>query len=108
MKFSGALALALLSVAGCGVVERPAPAPVSAARSEGREYIERLRVDTVWHPVAMGAECVGCWYELAPNAYIAQGWPWYAGYCGRPWGGSRGCARPSYWGGGCVPIRACY
>lgn len=97
MKFWGAMVL--LCAAGCASIDRPASVPAPAGVSEGREYVDRLRVDTVWRPPPTGGECVSCWYEMPPNSYIAQGWPWY-GYCHD--------SQPLYWRAACQPRPRCY
>ena len=116
MKFTGMLVLTLaaagsiLSTSGCASAPRPAPAVSSPPENpEGRAFVERLRVDTSWHPVATGSQCVSCWYELPPHAYIAQGWPcfWSASRCSRSWGGPWSYGRGAYWPRGCHPIAAC-
>lgn len=93
MKFWGAMIL-LLS-AGCASARPVAVARAPEEVPEGREYVDRLRVDTSWRPVSMGGECVSCWYELPQGSYVAQGWPWYA-YCreSRPYYSWRTHARP--------------
>lgn len=116
MKFTRALVLTLAasgsiaSMAGCSSAPRTEPAASSAPdTSDGRAFVERLRVDTSWHPVATGAECVNAWYELPPHSYIAQGWPCYWSYsrCARTWGIPWGHSRGAFWARGCHPIGAC-
>jgi hypothetical protein len=63
----------LLLPAGCATVERVSTAPATASRADGREFVDRLSLDTEWHPAPTGGECFNCWYELPPGAYIAQG-----------------------------------
>jgi len=94
MKFWGAIVVLL--GAGCAPVSRPAAAPPGGA--EGREYVERLRVDADWHPAPTGGQCVSTWHELPRGSYIAQGWGW-----------TEACYRvePVFWRRGCRPMPAC-
>jgi hypothetical protein len=118
MKLWSALAAALL--AGCAA-SPAAPRSPEPSAPQGRDYADRLRVDTDYRPAPTGGECVTCWYELPRGAYIAQGWaccsvypacghggglfwsrrrdsscePWPP--CGpRPYWGRRPCAWPLY------------
>ena len=64
----------LLLGAGCAAPPRPAP-PLPA---DSRDSVDRLRVETAWHPAPTGGDCVMAWYELPQGAYVAQGWGWNA------------------------------
>ena len=79
MKFWGALVL--VAAAGCASVERSLPGPAAGAIPEGREYVDRLRVDTGWRPAPTGGQRVTCWVELPHGSYIAQGWGWADACC---------------------------
>ncbi len=99
MKFWGAIVLLL--GAGCRGVDRPRDNPGGERhgyRLEGREYVDRLRVEADWRPPPTGGQCVSTWHELSHGSYIAQGWGW-AEACYR--------VRPVYGRGGCRPIRDC-
>ncbi len=84
MKVWGALALLLaaggptLLTAGCAASPRAAVPAGETPRSGGRDYADRLRVETAYRPAPTGGECVTCWYELPRGSYIAQGWMWNA------------------------------
>jgi hypothetical protein len=94
MKFS--VSLALIALAGCAVAERPVPA-AAGPTDESRAFVDRLRVDTSWHPPSSGGQVLSCSYELPEGAYTAQGWPCY--YY------SRSCEweRPVRWTRSCRP-----
>jgi hypothetical protein len=103
MKYLGAIGLLL--AAGCASVEQAPAAPASETGTKGREFVDRLRVDTSWHPAPTGGECVTCWYELPSGAYIAQGWWWNS--CGwGAWSPAFGCA-PAPCHGLYSPARPC-
>ena len=73
-----------LAVAGCAG-RAPAPeAPVQAM--DGKEYVDRLKVETTYHRAPQGAECSTSFIELPQGAYVAQGW-WHNA-C-RDWRGYR-------------------
>jgi len=96
-------ASALLLAVGCASTPVPAAAP-PASTSDGREFVDRLRVESAWHPAPTGGDCISVGFELPPGSYVAQGWGAYD-FCYRD--------RPIHWSRtsmsqGCSWSPACY
>ena len=98
MKFLGSLALLLL--AACAprpIADEPGCVDRQPRADESRAFVDRLRVDTSWHPPSTGGQVLTCSYELPEGAYVAQGWPCWA-YRSCEWG------RSVRWSRSCRPI----
>ena len=102
MKFWASLTLIIL--AGCASADRSRPALAAdpVVSPDSRAFVDRLRVDTSWHPPSTGGQVLSLSYELPEGAYIAQGWLWDYSYRSCEW------ERPYRWARSCSPLPPCH